>query len=135
MKKQIQKNKEKEHINQLNKIRKTVNEVRQKITDTYLVESLFSKDYSEDNRLSSDKYLYINGKTLNVIFEKFLDYPIPSIRNQFFKHLEYIYNRDFLSQDQGFKKFEDKDSYIKYMSNFIDFFSVISLRYINEVFK
>lgn len=134
MKKQIQKNKEKEYLNQFNRIRKTIKNVNQKILDTYLVESLFSKDYSVD-RPSSDKYLYINGKTLNVIFEKFLDYPIPSIRDQFFKHLEYIYNRDFLSQDQGFKKFEDKESYVKYMGNFIDFFSVISLRYINEVFK
>lgn len=129
MKKQIQKNREKEYFKNLSKIEKAISEVKKESLNVLT---------PEKTRMSikSENPILLTSNDLNIIFQKFLDYPVKSINEQFFRHVDYIYRRDFFSDENnpGIKGFKNLDSYTEYIGNIIGYFSVISLKYINEVF-
>lgn len=128
MKKQIQKNREKEYFKNLSKIEKAISEVKKESFNVLASKKTYTS--------ISENPISLTSNDLNIIFQKFLDYPVKSINEQFFRHVDYIYRRDFFSDENnpGIKGFKNLDSYTEYISNIIGYFSVISLKYINEVF-
>lgn len=129
MKKQIQKNREKEYFKNLSKIEKAISEVKKESLNVLTPEKTHMS-------IKSENPILLTSNDLNIIFQKFLDYPVKSINEQFFRHVDYIYRRDFFSDENnsGIKGFKNLDSYTEYIGNIIGYFSVISLKYINEVF-
>lgn len=129
MKKQIQKNREKEYFKNLSKIEKAISEVKKESLNILSSKKTYTP-------INSENPISLTSNDLNIIFQKFLDYPVKSINEQFFRHVDYIYRRDFFSDENnpGIKGFKNLDSYTEYIGNIIGYFSVISLKYINEVF-
>lgn len=129
MKKQIQKNREKEYFKNLSKIEKAISEVKKESLNILSSKKTYTP-------IDSENPISLTSNDLNIIFQKFLDYPVKSINEQFFRHVDYIYRRDFFSDENnpGIKGFKNLDSYNEYIANIIGYFSVISLKYINEVF-